>query len=109
MSVFGLPMSHDRTELEADAEEPYNNKICFIGDGINDAMGLAAAHVGVAIGANGAALAATAGDIVILNDNLNNIPMTLDLCHVAYAVILQNCIFAVGIKLLAVLFAVLGR
>ena len=109
MAVFGLPTELQLTREEEDAAETHNIKICFIGDGINDAMGLAASHVGVAIGANGAALAATAGDIVILNDNLNNIPMTLELCRVAYAVILQNCIFAVGIKLVAVLFAVLCK
>jgi len=83
-------------------------KVLMIGDGINDAAALALADCGVALGDGGTAMASHAANVVILSDNLLKIPGTIKLCKLAKSIILQNVIFVLVIKLLAVIFALTG-
>ena len=58
---------------EPGIEKAPNEKIAFVGDGINDLPSLTYADVGISMGSAGAASAIEGSDMVIMNDNLDNI------------------------------------
>jgi hypothetical protein len=60
------------------------------------------------MGAGGSAMATEAADIVMMSDNIVRIPETLAICRMGRAIIIQNCALAISIKIIAVVFAVLG-
>lgn len=96
--------------LEKLKAESYSKKkkIAFTGDGINDTPALTLADIGISMGGLGSDAAVEASDIVIMQDQPSKIPTSIEISRYTRKIIMQNIIFALGVKTLFMILSTFG-
>jgi len=84
------------------------HKVLMVGDGINDALALAEADIGVAMGAGGSEVAIEAADIALVTDDLKGIVYVRSLSHATIKVVHQNFWIATGSNIAGVVLGAFG-
>ena len=113
--AVGLGIDAVRSELTPDQKvlvvltERKNGPVMMVGDGVNDAPALAAADIGVAMGARGTAASAEAADVVLLVDHLDRIVPAIRIARRSRRIALESVFAGIGISLLGMLAAAFGH
>jgi heavy metal translocating P-type ATPase len=110
----GLSIDLVRSELTPDQKilvvlsERKNGPVMMIGDGVNDAPALAAADLGMAMGAKGAAASAEAADVVLLVDQLDRVLPAITIARRSRYIALQSVAAGMGLSFVAMIAAAFG-
>ena len=105
--VYARLLPQDKMERLRELSQDEHN-VLAVGDGINDALALREASVGIAMGAMGSDLAIESADIALMNNNLDNIPFAIKLARYTRKTIYQNMVLSIGISVVMIALSAFG-
>lgn len=103
----GLLPEDKLNEVETLKQNP-ENKVAFIGDGINDAPVLAASNVGIAMGGLGSDVAIETADVIIQTDQPSKVVRAIKISRSTRKIVWQNIILAFGVKAIVLILGAGG-
>lgn len=89
-------------------EKEADEKLVFIGDGINDAPVLAYADIGCSMGGLGSDAAIEAADVVIMTDQPSLVADAISISRKTMRIVTENIVFAIAVKVLVLLLSAIG-
>ncbi len=100
--VYASLLPQQKGEILKDiiAKKDKNSVVAFVGDGVNDALSLKLADLGISMGGLGSDAAVNSSDIVLMDDNLNTVNTLKNLANSTLAIVYQNIILSIGIKVI---------
>ncbi len=105
--VFSKLLPEDKLRCLQQLDDT-QGKILAVGDGINDALILREADVGIAMGAMGSDLAIDSADIALMNNNLENIPFVIELARKTRDIIYQNLALSICTSIVMIFLSAFG-
>ena len=106
--IYASAKPNDKLELVTKAMQNTKGTVIAVGDGINDAPFLAAAHVGVAMGARGESAASEAADVVIVDDSIARLTTAIKIAKFSRNKALQAAGIGMALSVVAMLLGAFG-
>ncbi len=107
-NIFTHLLPQDKVSKIQEIMRKKEKKVVFVGDGINDAPVLSIADIGIAMGGMGSDIAVETADVVIMKDEPSKVVELLKIASINKKVVIQNIVFALGIKILVMILGVFG-
>ena len=107
-NVYSGVTAEGKLEITRGLMQTSEGSVVVVGDGINDAPALAAAHVGVAMGARGASAASEAADVVIVEDSIDRLTIAITIAKTSRKKAIQAAGIGMGLSFIAMIAGALG-